>query len=478
MALGAMVAVGKVVRGWRVACSLPSRPLRRRVTPGAALLLASLALVSASAASVLAAEVTTVKAHRTISIDVSGGELLRLPEGAGSEFIADPSIADIQAPKPSSIFVFGKKPGRTTLFVLTPNGTPLDAYVVEVRFPQAELESQIRSGTGASSVRLRYTANGVLLDGVVPDAETAERIEQSARLTVGSNVPLSNQLRVAGAPQVNLRVRVSEVSRAVSRELGTNWSTLLSAGGLALGLPGGASGAVNGAASILGSLGPGSASASNLFDALAAEGLATILAEPNLTAISGSSATFLAGGEIPIPIPQAQGTTSVEYKQFGVSLAFTPTVLTSGHINIKIRAEVSALDGANAVQLNTAQLPALTTRRAETTLDLASGQSFVVAGLIQNDNSNNVRKLPWLGDLPVLGALFRSSEFQRNQSELVVIVTAYLVKPASPGAFSGDPASSVRMPSDVEQLVFGQAAAPPRTAARPTPSAKSVEKTR
>jgi pilus assembly protein CpaC len=431
-------------------------------------------MVLASTAQALAGEVTTVAAHTTINIEVSGGQLLRLPEGAGSEFIADPTIADIQAPKPSSIFVFGKKPGRTTLFVLSPDGTPLNAYVIDVRFPQAELDSQVRSGGGASSVRLRYTANGAVLNGLVPDAETAERVEQTAKLTVGSGVPLSNQLRVAGSPQVNLRVRVSEVSRAVSRELGSNWSALLSDGAITAGKLASTS---SGVGSILGSLGPGSADVSKFFDALATEGLATILAEPNLTATSGSSAKFLAGGEIPIPIPQALGTTSVEYKQFGVGLAFTPTVLSSGHINVKVSAEVSALDGANAVQLNGGELPALTTRRAETTLDLASGQSFAIAGLIQNDNSNNVRKLPWLGDIPVLGALFRSSHFQRNESELVIVVTAYVVRPSS-GAVASNPASSVRMPSDVEQLVFGQAGMSPRRTERRAPSVKPVEQSR
>jgi pilus assembly protein CpaC len=405
-----------------------------------------------------AAEPIAVAATRSIQIEVSGGMLVRLPEGAGSEFVADPAIADIQAPKPASIFVFGKKPGRTTLFVLTPDGTPLVAYKVDVRFPQGELDAQIHSDAGASSVRLKYTANGALLQGTVPDATTAERLEQTARSTLGSGVTLFNQLQVAGSAQVNLRVRVAEVSRSVSRELGFSWSAVFSAGGVSIGAQTGRPAA----ATIFGSVATKNFNGSAVLDAMAAEGLATVLAEPNLTAISGSTATFLAGGEIPLPVPQALGTVSVEYKQFGVSVKFSPTVLSSGQISINVRAEVSSLDTANAVQLNSAQIPALMTRRAETTLELASGQSFAIAGLIQNDNNNNIRKVPWLGDIPVLGALFRSSQFQRNQSELVIVVTPYTVKPVSPDKAPGDPTAYVSVPSDVDEVVNGRVAAPGR----------------
>ncbi|WP_198030221.1 type II and III secretion system protein family protein [Bradyrhizobium sp. Tv2a-2] len=421
-----------------------------------------------------AAEPTTVTAARSIQIEVSGGTLVRLPEGAGTEFIADPNIADIQAPKPSNIFIFGKKPGRTTLFVLTRDGAPLVAYKVDVRFPQAELDAQIHSDAGASGVRLRYTANGALLTGTVPDAKTAERLEQTAKLTLGPSVPLSNQLQVANSAQVNLRVRVAEVSRSISRELGFSWSAVLSTGGFSIGMQTGRlAGSVGGnpiASGLNGIFGGGASSNVNgtaVLDAMATEGLATILAEPNLTALSGSTATFLAGGEIPLPVPQALGTVSIDYKQFGVSVKFTPTVLSSGQISVNVRAEVSSLDAANAVQLNYDQIPALMTRRAETTLELASGQSFAIAGLIQNDNNNNVQKVPWLGDIPVLGALFRSTQFQRNQSELIIVVTPYVVRPTPPDRAPSDPSAYVRVPSDAEEVVYGRVAAPGKKFATP-----------
>jgi pilus assembly protein CpaC len=437
----------------------------------------SCALLSWSA---WAAQTTTVKATRSIQISVSGGELIRLPENAETEFIADPSIADIQTPKPSGVFVFGKKPGRTTLFVLAADGTPIVAYTVDVRFRDAELGAQIRSEAGDGSVRLSYTPNGALLQGTVPDAQTAERLQQTAMRTLGSGVQLTNQLQVAGSPQVNLRVRVAEVSRTVSRQLGFNWSTVFSTGELAFGLQtgrlAGVTGAnliANGVNGVFGTVASKHVNGSAVLDAMASEGLVTLLAEPNLTATSGSTATFLAGGEFPIPVPQALGTVSVEYKQFGVSVSFAPTVLSSGHISMKVRPEVSEIDASTSVQLNNVQIPALTTRRAETTLEMASGQSFAIAGLIQNNNSNNIQKLPWLGDIPVLGGLFRSNQFQRNQTELVIVVTPYVVRPTVPDKAPADPTAYVRAPSDAEEVIYGQVAAPGQKAIRPNPQVQN-----
>jgi pilus assembly protein CpaC len=430
------------------------------------------------------ADTSAITASRTIGIDVSGGKIVRLPQNAASEFIADPNIADIQTPAPSSIFLFGKKPGRTTLFVLAQDGTPIVAYNVEVRFPDAELQSQIRSEAGGASVQLRHTSNGALLQGTVPDAQTAERLHETAIRTLGSGVPLTDQLQVTGSAQVNLRVRVAEVSRTVSRQLGFNWSTVLSAGNFAIGLQtgrlAGATGTnliANGLNGVFGTVAGSKVNGSTVLDAMATEGLVTLLAEPNLTAISGATATFLAGGEFPIPIPQALGTTSLEYKQFGVSISFTPTVLSSGRISIKVRPEVSQLDAANGVQLNGVQVPAITTRRAETTVELASGQSFAIAGLIQNNNNNTIQKFPWLGDVPVLGALFRSDNFQRNQSELVIVVSPYVVQPTSPGKTPTDASSYVRAPSDGEEVLYGRAGALNRKATSdssvpPTPANK------
>ena len=419
------------------------------------------------------ADVTALSATRSIALNVSGASLIHLSQNAGTVFVADPTIVDVQTPKPSDLFVFGKKPGRTTVFVLGADGVPIVGYNVSVRFPEGELDAQIGAGAGPGAARLSYTANGALLQGTVPDAGTAERLQQTAAQTVGPSVPLVNQLRVAASPQVNLRVRVAEVSRTVSRQLGFNWSTVLSAGDFAFGLQtgrlaGATAGTLvaSGLDGVFGSVASKTVNGSAVIDAMAREGLVTLLAEPNLTAISGSTATFLAGGEFPVPIPQALGTVSVEYKQYGVSVAFAPTVLSTGQISMKVRPEVSEIDLGTNVQINNTQIPALTTRRAETTVELASGQSFAIAGLIQNNNNNNIQKLPWLGDIPVLGGLFRSNQFQRNQSELVIVVTPYVVRPTGPGGRPDDPTADVRVPSDLETAVYGRVAAPGRRLAK------------
>lgn len=463
--------------------------LRRRRSPRPLLAASAFAIVGwVGAAPVEAGDPPAgrlaISATQSLRIDVSGGRLIKMPQDIGTAFVADPAIADIQSPKPSALFLFGKKPGRTTLFVLDKEGAPMAAYQVDVRFPDSELQAQIQADAGGRA-RLAYTPNGAVLSGTVPNAQTADRVLQTAEKTLGVGVPVVNQLKVAGPAQVNLRVRVAEVSRSVSRQLGFNWSTVLSAGNFTVGLQtgrfaniattgtaalSGGSALASGLDSVFGTVASRHVNGAGVLDAMATEGLVNLLAEPNLTAQSGTTATFLAGGEIPIPIAQALGTVSVEYKQYGVSIAFTPTVLETGHISMKVRPEVSQIDAGTAVQVSAnASAPALTSRRAETTVEVASGQSFAIAGLIQSNDSNNVQKLPWLGDLPVLGTLFRSLNFQRNQSELVIVVTPYVVKPTGPETPPDDPTGYVKVPSDAASVAYGRVAAPGRKALRPPP---------
>ncbi len=439
------------------------------------LLLTRLILATTAAGCIrpaFAAGPLNIVAKQTLEIDVSGGSLIQLPADAASVFVANPSIADVQTPAASRVFLFGKKPGRTTLFALSSSGAPLMATKVDVRYPQAELQAQIRAEAGDSPVTLAYTANGAVLHGIVPDLAAAQHLREVAAVTVGSNVPLVDQLQVAGAVQVNLRVRVAEVSRSVSRQLGFNWSTILSAGSFAFGLETGrfaTTGAAligNGIDGVFGTVASRHVNASAVLDAMADEGLVTMLAEPNLTAISGATANFLAGGELPIPVPQALGVTSIEYKQYGVSINFTPTVLSTSRISMKVRPEVSAIDTTNSISLNNVVVPALTSREAETEVELSSGQSFAIAGLIQNNVTNNIQKLPWLGDVPVLGALFRSSQFQRNQTELVIVVTPYIVQPTTGRVADANDAVSAA-PSDLDTLRYGRVSRPAGTVASP-----------
>ena len=267
-------------------------------------------------------------------------------------------------------------------------------------------------------------------------------------------------------------MRVAEVSREVTKLFGINWEGIFSPGDFLFGLATGRAFTTAGglpvpacrptpaasATRLSGSYSNGDVSVNGIIDALEREGLVNVLAEPNLTALSGETASFLAGGEFPVPVGQDDNNNiEIQFKQFGVSLAFTPTVLSAGRISMRVRPEVSDLSDKGAIKLNDLVIPALSTRRAETTVELGSGQSFAIGGLISNSTRNNLDKVPGLGDLPVLGTLFRSTRFQRSESELVIIVTPYLVAPVG-GAQLATPRDGLEDPSDLQRLIEGRLA--------------------
>ena len=469
MARGARKAGGLV---W---CLRPRSP---------ALALAGLAFVSAVSGPIdkafgktrpVPAPVTVDAAGSNLSIEVGMGKLVRLPAPASSVFVADSSIADVQTPNASAVFVFGKKPGLTTLFALSRSGSAIVSYTVTVQRDQQALQSALQAEGTDGSVHLLRTPHALVLQGSVASPSTAATLQELAQKQLGAGESLVNQLHVTGSVQVNLRVRVAEVSRSITRNLGFNWNTVFKAGSFLIGLQTGLSTVGTGSLAPLGTAGllnnvfgtangtigvglaSNQASGTQVLDAMASEGLVTMLAEPNLTTTSGEPATFLAGGEYPIPISQALGVTTVAYKTFGVSVGFTPTVLSDGMISMKVNPEVSALSTTGSFTQNGFTVPALTTRRAQTTVQLASGQSFAIGGLIQNNAENSLTKVPWLGDIPILGALFRSTSFQRNETELVIVVTAYVVKPVD--SVPALPTDFIRQPTDVERLLLGQVAA-------------------
>jgi pilus assembly protein CpaC len=419
---------------------------------------------------------------RQIRVEVSTGQLIDLPTAARNVFIADPNIADLQVPSPRSIFLFGKKAGTTSLYAIDAAGHQILSASVVVTYNVTELQRLVQQEAPNYPIAFTSTPGGIVLSGTVPNAETAARIREAASRFIGDKDVLINNLKVSGAQQVNLRVRVAEVDRTVTKQLGFNWDSLVNSGNFNFGLAAGrtflspgsaitgsgvgtlidrAAAPANAAGvpgSLFGNYTTGNASVSGLIDALADQGLVTILAEPNLTTVSGQPASFLAGGEFPIPVSQATGAAgaiTIEFKQFGVSLEFVPTVLSSDHISIKVRPEVSQLSQQGAVTLDSVTVPALTVRRAETTIELGSGDSFAIAGLIQNNTNTDLNKFPALGDLPVLGALFRSSTFQRSQSELVIIVTPYVVRPGNAGSFKA-PTDGFQPASDLEQIFLQQ----------------------
>ncbi|MEW5703199.1 MAG: type II and III secretion system protein family protein [Pseudomonadota bacterium] len=410
-----------------------------------------------------------------VELEINEGQLVRLQTNAASVFIANPDIADIQVKSPRIVYLFGKKTGETTLYAVDDRGNLLINSKVHVSHSLERLRRAVHDLLPGSPVQVVSVDGALVVSGEVSSPLEAEELRRLAARFVKEDGELINRLHVTGPNQVNLRVRVTEVQREVMKEFGINWDIMGAGGDLAFGIATGSPIATGGASlignalaraqtfglrqnatnSLFGAISSGGLDLNALIDALEEEGLITILAEPNLTAVTGETASFLAGGEFPILVPQNQNTITIEFKKFGVSLAFTPTILDNSRISLRVRPEVSQLSENGAVVFNNVSVPALTTRRAETTVELASGQTFAIAGLLQNNLQSSVSKFPGLGDIPILGSLFRSTRFLRNETELAIIVTPYLVRPVSSGQVLGA-TDGLAMPSDFERIFEGR----------------------
>ncbi len=432
---------------------------------------------------------------RPLVIEQGAGRLVELPAPALTVLVADPRIARVQPASPTSLFVMGVNAGRTNLIATREDGSLVAEFDITVQSsgamaPQAvapsagvpvvtagQVQSMIRRMVrGGQNVRVTIAGRtGVIqLTGMVPTAADAQRAEAIAKSMAGETREVLNDLTLLSGIQVNLRVRVAEISRQVSRDLGFNWLAAFSGNTWQLGLAtlSGVAGAAGGIGSVLqgGASGSGGLygmrytsgnwDINGLIDALAQDQLVTILAEPNLTAQSGEVASFLAGGEFPVPEASTgnSSTLSVTYKPYGVSLAFIPTVLSPERMNMRVRPEVSELSQTGAINFPVAggvvSIPGLTVRRAETTVELGSGQSFAIAGLLSRNASINNSGIAGLADIPVLGALFRSDAFRRNESELVIIITPYLVRPTSDPAALATPLDTFRPATDLERVLL------------------------
>ncbi|MBT4934210.1 MAG: type II and III secretion system protein family protein [Rhodospirillaceae bacterium] len=392
---------------------------------------------------------------QSLELEVSKGRLIRLDRPAQTVFVADPEIANIQVKSPSLIYLLGKKPGQTTLYAVDSKERVLANIDITVTHNLGRLRGILDELHPGSGVRVASINGTLVLDGTVPSASAAEDMRRLAASFAGDEKNIINRLGITAPNQVNLRVRVAEVSRGVDKQLGFNWSILGSIGGFSLGLAttNPFAGAVTQNTLSLGKNIAGW-DFNTVIDALEEEGLVSVLAEPNLTALSGETASFLAGGEFPILVPDSDGRVTIEFKKFGVSLAFTPTLLGEDRVNMHVRPEVSQLSSTNSVTLNSFVVPSLTTRRAETTVELGSGQSFAIAGLLQNNVTHDISKFPGLGDVPVLGGLFKSDRFQRDESELVIIITPYIVKPVSNNKLAA-PTDGFAPPHDIERIFTG-----------------------
>ncbi|PZP87270.1 MAG: pilus assembly protein [Azospirillum brasilense] len=402
-----------------------------------------------------------------IDVEINKGAPLRLPSAAASVAVADPEIADVQVISPKMLYVNGRGIGETSVIAVDASDNIILESTVNVTHNLSRLKRAAEELSPNNDVVATSTDNAIILKGKVESPVAAEKIQRMATSFLqGEGQQVINMLDTSATDQVMLKVKIVEVARNELKRFGINWESLINAGsGFVFGVGQGrdfvndTNGYVrgtNGDNSLFAGYRGSDANINAAIDALEQDGLISVLAEPNLTTRSGTAANFLAGGEYPIPVPGQNGTVTIEYRQFGVSLQFTPVVLSPEKISLSVLPEVSALSMANAVTLNGTTVPGLTTRRASTTVDLGTGQSFAIAGLLRNDQGTSVDKFPFLGDVPVLGALFRSSEFQNNQTELVILVTPYIVKPVDKPELLATPLDGHKPATDGERILLGR----------------------
>jgi pilus assembly protein CpaC len=414
-----------------------------------------------------------------LDLAVNKAAVIELDRDARDVLVANPAIADAVVRTPRRIFVMSLKVGQTNVIFLDGQGKQIGTLELNVGSDVTSLNGQIARELPDARVKAQSLNDNVVLSGSVNSVQEASRAQDLAQRFTGSGDKVVNGLSIDQRQQVLIQVRVSEMSRAISKQLGINQLTSVNVAGTPItvatdnqfSLLGRAISDISGA--VIGkTCTPMPCAAPNNVQAqlraLERIGLVHTLAEPNLTAVSGEAAKFLAGGEFPVPTGRDRdGNITIEYKPFGVGLAFTPVVLGEGRISLQISTEVSELTNAGALTLSGITLPGLAVRRAQTTVELPSGGSLAIGGLIQQQTKQNLDALPGVKDLPVLGALFRSRDFQNNESELVVTVNAYLVNPVAPAQIA-QPDDGYVPPTDLETIllgrlnaVYGKDAAPP-----------------
>ncbi len=393
--------------------------------------------------------------------------------------VANPSIADIATLSDQTIYVLGKSPGRTVLTLLGPDGKLITNVDVKVTPDLAELKELLKEILPKENVQVRTANDGIVLSGTVSGApKVALALDLARRYAPfdanSGEYKLTNLLSVGGSQQVMLKVRFAEMRRSVAKSLSTTigiTNTSKVSGGINTGTA--INGTRNGALNV--GFTSGGLAISVLLEALESKGLVRTLAEPNLVALSGAEANFLAGGEFPIPVAQNNNTNTitVEFKPFGIEMKFIPTVLNHDLINLVIDTSVSAVDPTNSFSSgpNGIAIPAFSKRQASTVVEIRDGQSLAIAGLLQDDFKDLAGQVPWLGDVPILGALFRSADYSREQTELVVIVTPHLVNPVDGDALAL-PTDRVKLPSENDLFLRGKVEGGKKTVKRGTVAAQ------
>ncbi len=435
----------------------------------------------------------------TVRVTIGKTEDVRTDQSFANITVGDPDIADVSPLTDHSLSILGKKIGTTRVTVYDADHKPVGIFDIEVSYDISRLAAEIGRFTGGG-IRVSSINGRIMLSGTSPDATTLDKAVQIASQFGGDPI---NTVQVSQPQQIELEVRFIEVDRNAGRDLGVQWNAFgnsvlantgsgLPASQLPITQPNGAfqqpalagsgvggpnvlantlpispvvaAGVLSGAAPFGFLIGQLSNKLQIEVNALEAKGAARLLAEPNLATLSGETASFLAGGQIPIPEVGATGTPSFGFQPYGVGLSFTPTVLRNGVINLVVKPEVSEIDHANAVTVAGTTVPALTTRKASTTLELRDGQSFMLGGLLQSDGTNNIDQLPWLGDMPVLGALFRSTDYQKKETDLVILVTPHLVRPMTPTDPVHTPLDSSLPPNDIDLFLMGDTEVSPELA--------------
>ncbi|MBB2198969.1 MAG: type II and III secretion system protein family protein [Gluconacetobacter sp.] len=409
---------------------------------------------------------------QALSLEAGSGYMEYLPEPAARIFVVDPRIVQVRPASGTSMVLYGVAAGRTTVMASDAAGRTIARFTVDVlpsRYGASQAEAEIARQMPGSQVRVQADLRNLVLTGSVESPEDASRAEEIAKGFVAGNQGVTDRIAIRSATQVTLVVRIAEMDRNVVRQLGIDWQAVGNMGKFgsfpALTLNMNASTAACVATRNPFCLG---SNVNGVVDALAQDNLVRLLAEPNLTVMSGQSASFQVGGQYPIPLAQQAGAISVAFKSYGVSLTFLPTVFSNGRINLHVVPEVSQLSNQNSVSVttsgSTSVIPALTVRRAETTVELGSGETFAIAGLLEDSLTDSTKAIPGAGDIPVLGTLFRSGNFNRQETELVILVTPYLVRPVVDRARMTAPTDMAGVPGELDRLLLLRQAMPTQPA--------------
>ena len=437
---------------------------------GLSLAVCPLALSSAQADNLRVVRKAT---ESTLSVPMNRAVVVESDSPFAELSIANPAIADISSLSDRTIYVLGKAPGLTTLTLLDANGRLITNVNVRVAADISEFKERLRQILPGEKIEVRTANDGIVLSGVVSSTARLQRaLDLAERYAEGR---VSNLMSVGGVQQVMLKVRFAEMNRSVSKSLSSSLSlngsifsgdvgvnggtgTTNSSGGVGTSLGGNIPATnENAGASVFG-FNAGNTQVGLLIEALETKGVVRTLAEPNLVALSGQEAKFLAGGEYPVPVSQDNGVITIEFKPFGIELNFIPRVVDKDLITLELEAAVSAIDPTNGFAVNGFEIDAFSRRETSTTVEMRDGESFAIAGLLEDNFDDNSSQLPWLGDVPILGTLFRSASYQRNQTELVIIITAHLVSPVR-GDVLALPTDRIKPPTEKDLFLYGRTAA-------------------